>query len=82
MTYQEDFTLPTELLEQLSTEGFEFLPELIRILVNAAMRIESRSILGQNCVCGFMARSLWFRGFKYASRPSFFQGLHAILYTY
>ena len=37
MTYQSDFTLPTELLEQISVEGFAVLPDLIRIIVNAAM---------------------------------------------
>ena len=31
MTYQNDFTLPNELLEQITAQGFEFLPELIRI---------------------------------------------------
>ena len=31
MTYQDDFTLPTEYLEQLSEQGTEYLPELIRI---------------------------------------------------
>jgi putative transposase len=46
MTYQDDFTLPTELLEQLASEGFDFLPELIRILVNAAMQIERQKYLG------------------------------------
>lgn len=46
MTYQDDFTLPTELLEQLTSEGFDFLPELIRILVNAAMQIERQKYLG------------------------------------
>jgi len=40
MTYQEDFTLPTELLEQVSQQGFDILPELIRIVVNAAMQVE------------------------------------------
>ncbi len=30
MTYQGDFTLPTELLEQIATNGFDQLPELIR----------------------------------------------------
>jgi transposase-like protein len=40
MTYQEDFTLPIEYLEQISEQDTEFLPELIRILVNAAMQIE------------------------------------------
>ena len=46
MTYQEDFTLPTEYLEQLSKQGTEYLPELIRILVNAAMQIERQKHLG------------------------------------
>jgi transposase-like protein len=46
MTYQDDFTLPTELLEQIASEGFDFLPELIRILVNAAMQIERQKYLG------------------------------------
>jgi putative transposase len=40
MTYQHDFTLPTELLVQLTEQGLEGLPEMIRILVNKAMRLE------------------------------------------
>ena len=46
MTYQDDFTLPTEYLEQLNEQGTEYLPELIRILVNAAMQIERQKHLG------------------------------------
>jgi putative transposase len=46
MTYQGDFTLPTELLEQIASQGFDYLPELIRILVNAAMQIERQKHLG------------------------------------
>lgn len=46
MTYQGDFTLPHELLEEISAQGFEFLPELIRILVNAAMMAERQQYLG------------------------------------
>jgi putative transposase len=45
MTYQEDFTLPAELLEQVSTQGFDVLPELIRIVVNAAMQAERQQHL-------------------------------------
>jgi putative transposase len=45
MTYQEDFTLPTELLEQVSQQGFDILPELIRIVVNAAMQAERQQYL-------------------------------------
>jgi hypothetical protein len=40
MTYQSDFTLPTELIEQIAVEGFDVLPDLIRIIVNAAMQVE------------------------------------------
>jgi len=45
MTYREDFTLPAELLEQVSTQGFDVLPELIRIVVNAAMQAERQQHL-------------------------------------
>ena len=45
MTYREDFTLPTELLEQVSQQGFDILPELIRIVVNAAMHAERQQYL-------------------------------------
>jgi len=37
MTYQDHFTLPTELLEQIASEGLDFLPELIEVLINTAM---------------------------------------------
>ena len=46
MTYQNDFTLPSEILEQIATQGFEVLPELIRIVVNAAMQAERQQYLG------------------------------------
>ena len=46
MTYQEDFTLPTEYLEQIGEGGMAYLPELIRILVNAAMHAERQKHLG------------------------------------
>ena len=50
MTYQGDFTLPTELLEQIATHGFDKLPELIRIVVNAAMQAERKlSFVGLSC---------------------------------
>jgi putative transposase len=45
MTYQHNFTLPTELLEQLTEQGLETLPEMIRILVNEAMRLERQNHL-------------------------------------
>jgi len=46
MTYQDHFTLPTKFLEQLSEQGLESLPDMIRILVNQAMRIERQQYLG------------------------------------
>lgn len=46
MTYQDDFTLPTELLEQVASEGLEAIPELLRVLVNAAMQVERQKHLG------------------------------------
>jgi transposase-like protein len=46
MTYQGDFTLPTELLEQIAANGFDKLPELIRVVVNAAMQAERQQYLG------------------------------------
>ena len=45
MIYQDDFTLRTEYLEQLSEQGTEYLSELIRILVNAAMQSERQKHL-------------------------------------
>jgi transposase-like protein len=46
MTYQDDFTLPNELLEQVAEQGFDFLPELIRIVINTAMQVERQKHLG------------------------------------
>jgi len=46
MTDQADYTLSPTLLEQLATEGFDFLPELIRIVINTAMHAERQKHLG------------------------------------
>jgi putative transposase len=40
MTYRNDFTLPAELIEQVQEQGLDVLPELIRIVINAAMQAE------------------------------------------
>jgi len=45
MTYQSDFTLPSELLEKIAVQGFDVLPELIRIVINAAMQAERQQYL-------------------------------------
>lgn len=46
MTYSTDFTLSPEILEQIATEGFDILPELIRLVVNTAMQVERQKHLG------------------------------------
>ena len=46
MTYQDHFTLPIELLEQVTDQGLDFLPELIRIVINYAMQLNARIIWG------------------------------------
>jgi len=40
MIYKNDCTLPKEYLEQLTTQGLEGLPDMLRVLVNEAMQIE------------------------------------------
>jgi len=46
MIYKNDCTLPTEYLEQLTEQGLDGLPYLIRVMVNEAMRIERENYLG------------------------------------
>ena len=45
MTYNNDFTLPPALLEQISEQGLNGLPEMIRILINTAMLTERQRFL-------------------------------------
>lgn len=46
MTYQPNYTLPRELLEAVTEGGLDSLPELFRILLNAAMQAERQPYLG------------------------------------
>jgi len=46
MTHQNDCTLPSELLEQVAEQGVDYLPELIRIVINTAMQAEGQKYLG------------------------------------
>ena len=46
MTYIGDYTLPQELLEEISEEGFDVLPQLITTVINTAMRLERQKHLG------------------------------------
>ena len=45
MIYKDDCTLPKEYLEQLTEQGLEGLPDLVRVLVNEAMRVERENFL-------------------------------------
>jgi transposase-like protein len=46
MTYANDFTLPKEALEEITKQGLDYLPELIRLVINAAMKAERQQYLG------------------------------------
>jgi len=46
MTYQGDCTLPKEILEQIAEQGLDYLPELIRMVINTAMKAERQRYLG------------------------------------
>ena len=69
MTYQEDFTLPTEYLEQIGEQGLDYLPELIRILVNAAMQVERQKHLG----AGWHERTSERQGYANGYKPKTMQ---------
>lgn len=45
MIYKNDCTLPTAYLNQLTEQGLEGLPDMIRLLVNEAMQIERENFL-------------------------------------
>ncbi len=45
MTYPPNCTLPSELIEQLASDGFDALPDLIRVLLNTAMQVERQKHL-------------------------------------
>lgn len=46
MTYHNDSTLPEDLLETLADNGLDCLPDLMRLLLNAAMLLERQKYLG------------------------------------
>ena len=64
MTYQTNCTLPEELLEQIAEGGFEALPELIRILVNEAMKLEREEHLGVSAYERSPERQGYANGYK------------------
>jgi putative transposase len=64
MTYRQDFTLPAELMEQVQEQGLEILPELIRIVLNAAMQAERSEHLQAAPYEHNQARRGYANGFK------------------
>lgn len=64
MTYQENCTLPAEITDLLIEQGFDYLPELIRILVNVAMQAERQKHLGVDPYERSPERQGYANGFK------------------
>ena len=64
MTYQEDCTLPREILETITAGGLDSLPELIRILVNEAMKLEREQHLGAEAYERTPKRKGYANGYK------------------
>lgn len=46
MAYEQEYSIPGEVLEQIASGGLEALPELIRIMINMAMQAERQKHLG------------------------------------
>ncbi len=46
MTCTDHFTLSDEFVEQIIPQGMDYIPEMIRTLINLAMRIERQAYLG------------------------------------
>jgi transposase-like protein len=65
LAYQEDCTLPTDLLEKFTEQGLESLPEMIHLRANEAVRIERQSYLSARPY----ARSLEWRGRANSYKP-------------
>lgn len=64
MTYVSDYTIPKEVLEQICEEGFDALPDLIRIMLNTAMQIERHKHLGAGPYERTPQRQGYANGFK------------------
>jgi putative transposase len=45
MTYQNNFTLPAEIMDQIAQQGMGYIPQLVEELMNAAMKAEREEYL-------------------------------------
>lgn len=64
MTYQTNCTLPKELLEQITEQGLDAVPEMIRIIINTAMQLERQAHLGAEPYERTLERLGYANGFK------------------
>jgi putative transposase len=64
MIYKDDCTLPKEYLKQLTEQGLDGLPDLIRVMVNEAMQIERENFLGAKPYERSMERQGHANGYK------------------
>lgn len=64
MTYQDNCTLPIELLEQIAEQGLDIIPDLIRTLINSAMQVERQEHLRAAPYERTMERRDYANGFK------------------
>lgn len=46
MTDPLNYSIPTEMMEQIMTDGLDAIPEMMRIIINAAMQAERQQYLG------------------------------------
>ena len=64
MTYQDDFTLPAEIVEQIAKHGLDYMPEMIRMMINMAMQIERQNYLGASLYERSQERRGYANGYK------------------
>ena len=64
MTYRQDFTVPAEIMEQVAEQGLDILPELLRIVINAAMQAERSEFLNAEPYQRSEERRGYANGFK------------------
>ncbi len=46
MTYAHNFTLPQDMVEYIIEQGSDSLPEILRIMINEALKVERQKYLG------------------------------------
>jgi putative transposase len=64
MTYHDDCTLPSDVLEFLTEGGLEVLPEAMRVLLNTAMLLERQKFIGAGPYERSVERQAHANGFK------------------